>query len=152
MRSFGPWRSAITAIGLRTSSCTSRTIRTSSACSACAPCEKLSRAQSIPARTSVESCSCDEEAGPSVAMIFVRRGGSIGDPDHAAVRSFHKSLFFQEIEVSADGGLRHAQLSRQRIQIAHATLGEQLAQPGFAGGHDHVSAFFRSRRRQRRRI
>ena len=39
----------------------------------CVPWEKLSRAASIPAATRASTVSCDEEAGPIVQTIFVRR-------------------------------------------------------------------------------
>ena len=64
------------ATGRPTSSCTARTSRRASACCSCVPCEKLSRAQSIPACTRVVICSRVDDAGPSVAMIFVRRAGA----------------------------------------------------------------------------
>ena len=47
--------------------------RAPSAWSACAPCEKFSRAASNPASTSASIISGDEEAGPIVQTIFVRR-------------------------------------------------------------------------------
>ena len=48
-RSFGPWRSAISASGRPSSSWTARVIAARAACSSCVPCEKFSRAASIPA-------------------------------------------------------------------------------------------------------
>ena len=76
IRSFGPWRSAISASGRPTSRSASRTRRAHSPCSSCVPCEKLSRAASIPARRAPPSASGVEDAGPIVATIFVRRGGA----------------------------------------------------------------------------
>src|SRR5262245_18081289 len=76
IRTFGPCRSAMIAIGRSISSETSRTSRIRSAWSSCAPCEKLRRAASIPARASSNTRSRDDDAGPSVATIFVRRGSS----------------------------------------------------------------------------
>ncbi len=64
------------AIGRSTSSETSRTTCIRCAWSSCVPCEKFSRAASIPARASSSTISCEDEAGPSVATIFVRRGSS----------------------------------------------------------------------------
>ena len=76
IRSFGPWRSAISAIGRPTSRSVSRTRRAHSRCWSCVPCERFSRAPSTPARTSAESASGVEQAGPIVATILVRRGGA----------------------------------------------------------------------------
>ena len=76
IRSFGPCRSAISAIGRPSSRSVARTSRARSRCWSCVPCERLSRAPSIPARTSAASDSGVEQAGPIVATIFVRRGGA----------------------------------------------------------------------------
>ena len=46
------------------------------ACSSWVPCEKFRRAASIPASARASTVSADEETGPSVATIFVRRGVS----------------------------------------------------------------------------
>src|SRR5262245_31580316 len=73
IRSFGPCRSAISASGRLSSSCTSRSIRARSACSSWEPWEKFSRAASMPARASASNASFVADAGPIVAMIFVRR-------------------------------------------------------------------------------
>ena len=48
MRSFGPWRSAISASGLPVSSWTSRTTPALAAWSSCVPCERLRRIASTP--------------------------------------------------------------------------------------------------------
>ena len=77
MRSFGPCRSAISAIGRPASASAARTRRARSACSSWVPCERLRRAASMPAPTSRRSISGDSEAGPRVATIFVRRSGAI---------------------------------------------------------------------------
>ena len=65
MRSFGPWRSAISASGRPSSACDladePRALR---ACSSCVPCEKLSRTASIPASTSARSRLARRRAGP----------------------------------------------------------------------------------------
>ncbi len=77
MRSFGPWRSAISATGRPTSSCAFRTMRAYSACCSCVPCEKLRRAPSIPACASAITRSSVAHDGPSVTTIFVRRGTAV---------------------------------------------------------------------------
>src|SRR5262245_66223627 len=64
------------AIGRSSSPETSRTTLIRSAWSSCDPCEKLRRAASTPARASSSTRSRDDDAGPSVATIFVRRGSS----------------------------------------------------------------------------
>ena len=54
----------------------SRTSLFRSACSSCVPCEKFRRAASMPASAMRAVSRGDEEAGPTVATIFVRRGVS----------------------------------------------------------------------------
>ena len=74
IRTFGPWRSAMTAIGRPISASISRTSLVPSACPSCVPWEKLRRAAFIPASASASRVSRDEDTGPIVATIFVRRG------------------------------------------------------------------------------
>ena len=80
MRSFGPWRSAISASGRPARAWASRMRRARSAWSSCEPCEKLRRAASIPESTSLSSISRDEVAGPIVQTILVRRRPSVTPP------------------------------------------------------------------------
>ena len=77
MRSFGPCRSAMSAIGRPTSAAISRTSQARSECPSCVPCERLKRTASTPASMSARRRSRDSEAGPSVATIFVRRSIAI---------------------------------------------------------------------------
>jgi hypothetical protein len=64
------------AIGRSSSFEISRTTCIRAAWSSCVPWEKFSRAASIPARARSRTASRDDDAGPSVATIFVRRGSS----------------------------------------------------------------------------
>src|SRR5262249_18057390 len=106
---FGPCRSAMIAIGRSSSSETSRTRRIRSAWSSCVPCEKLRRAASIPARASSSTRSRDDDAGPSVATIFVRRGSSadIGS-DYPATRADFAPMLRQAWERHAEDWIRWA--------------------------------------------
>ena len=72
-RSFGPCRSAISAIRPAGGLFGFATRAARAAWSACVPCDMLSRAPPIPASISAASISGDDEAGPIVATIFVRR-------------------------------------------------------------------------------
>ena len=73
IRSFGPCRSAISAIGLPAGASASRTRVARMRWSSWLPWDMLSRAPSMPAAIRAASASGDDEAGPIVATIFVRR-------------------------------------------------------------------------------
>src|SRR5437899_2534362 len=77
MRSFGPCRSAMSAIGRPTSAAISRTSQARWECPSCVPCERLKRTASTPASISARRRSRDSDAGPSVATILVRRSIAI---------------------------------------------------------------------------
>src|SRR5439155_9546612 len=77
MRSFGPCRSARSAIGRPTSAAISRTSQARWECPSCVPCERLKRTASTPASISARRRSRDSDAGPSVATILVRRSIAI---------------------------------------------------------------------------
>src|SRR5215471_2402369 len=79
MRSFGPWRSAMRAIGRPTSDAISRTSHARWECPSCEPCERLNRTASTPASISARRRSRDSDAGPSVATIFVLRSPATPD-------------------------------------------------------------------------
>src|SRR5579872_4897351 len=87
MRSFGPCRSAMSANGLPSSCCTSRTTWARAPWSWCVPCERFSLIASTPASTSSRTASCVDETGPMVATIFVRRRSAVIAPNLATARS-----------------------------------------------------------------
>src|SRR5262245_13024757 len=97
------------AIGRSTSSATSRTTSISPAWSSCDPWEKLRRAASIPARASSRTVSRDEEAGPSVATIFVRRGSSADmASDYPCARADSVPMLRDTWEHNAEAWIRWA--------------------------------------------
>ena len=77
VRIFGPCRSARIATGFWWCADARRIHSARSLCSPGEPCEKLSRATSIPARTSRSIISAEETAGPMVQTIFARRNSMV---------------------------------------------------------------------------
>src|SRR6185503_6869479 len=152
---FGPWRSAITAIGRPTSSATSRTWPAHLAWSSCVPCEKFSRATFMPARASSRTLSREDDAGPSVATIFVRRGSSAdmrlrlalrqaGESVPAGIHGFGAELFLDPEQLVV---LRDTVAPRRGARLDLARIGcdgqvrdrRVLGLPG-AVRHDHAVA------------
>ena len=72
-RSFGPCRSAMSAIGRAARSCPSRISRARSACSSSSRARGSAARRPCRARSAPRSTSGDDDAGPIVATIFVRR-------------------------------------------------------------------------------
>ena len=71
MRSLGPWMSASSVMLRPSAAAALRTLSISGCRLLASPCEKLSRKQSAPARISARCVSTVDDAGPTVAMIFV---------------------------------------------------------------------------------
>ena len=78
------------------------------ACSSCVPCEKLSRATSMPAATSLIDRGA-ADAGPIVATIFVRRG-SLEGPSRPAYRGCerYRVKARERVPAGIDGSRRRA--------------------------------------------
>src|SRR5438105_8953110 len=118
MRSFGPWRSAISATGRPATASTSRTTRARFAWSSCAPCERLSRTASTPAATSALSLSRESDDGPRVATIFVRRSNATG---FSVARSFARTR--EHIPPGIDGACAEQLLDPEGLVV----LGDSIA-------------------------
>jgi hypothetical protein len=75
-RIFGPCRSPRHATGRPISAATVRTVSRRFLCPAKSPCEKLKRKTDTPASMSLRTISGESDAGPMVATILERMGGS----------------------------------------------------------------------------
>src|SRR5687768_42650 len=132
LRILGPPRSARMAMGLPVTSDASRVHSTICACSSCVPCAKLMRTTSTPSSASAWILSRDRVAGPTVATILVRTGGSCS------------SLGMVD-ELAADEG----RADGERQQIAPACL-ERIPVPdheiGDRAGREHTLPSGRSSR------
>ena len=103
MRSLGPCRSAIRAIGRPSSPSISRTSRAHSRCWSCVPCERFSRAPSTPARTRSSSCSRRRAGRPDR-----------GDDLRAARRRFGHRASVASATNGASAGSEEMRPSRDR--------------------------------------
>ena len=63
---------------------------------------------------------------------------AIAKPDHAAMSALDQPLVFEGLHVAPDRRWRNAELRRERVEIADAALGEELAKPGFSFGDEHL--------------
>src|SRR5262245_54680638 len=90
-------------------------------CSSCVPCEKLSRKTLTPASINRRRTAGDRDAGPIVATILVRLGGSssqVSAAMHSVPRCGSSGLVAQFVECLSD----------------HAGAGPELGLLGFAQG------------------